>query len=46
MFVVQKGVEHKPIAEVECKVMLVEPAGTINTGAAGGEMTAEDNVWI
>ncbi|MBN1847529.1 MAG: cupin domain-containing protein [Deltaproteobacteria bacterium] len=46
MFVVPKGLEHKPIAKDECKVMLVEPAGTINTGDAGGEMTAEDNVWI
>jgi mannose-6-phosphate isomerase-like protein (cupin superfamily) len=46
MFVVSKGVEHKPVAETECKIMLVEPAGTINTGDAGGEMTAEDNVWI
>ncbi len=47
MFVVPKGVEHKPFAEKECKVMLVEPAGTINTGNAdGGDLTAEDNVWI
>ncbi len=46
MFVVPKGVEHKPVAESECKVMLVEPAGTINTGEAGGVLTAEDNVWI
>ncbi len=46
MFVVPKGVEHKPVAEGECKLMLVEPAGTINTGDAGGEMTAPDDVWI
>ena len=46
MFVVSKGVVHKPIAAHECKVMLVEPAGTINTGDAGGGMTAEDNVWV
>lgn len=46
MFVVPKGVEHKPLAESECKIMLVEPAGTINTGDAGGTLTAEDNVWI
>jgi mannose-6-phosphate isomerase-like protein (cupin superfamily) len=46
MFVVPKGVEHKPHAEKECKVMLVEPAGTLNTGDAGGDLTAEDNVWI
>ncbi len=46
MFVVPKGVEHKPVAEKECKAMLVEPAGTINTGDTGGDITAEDNVWI
>ena len=46
MFVVPKGAEHKPIAEEECKIMLVEPAGTINTGDAGGQMTADNNVWI
>ena len=46
MFVVPKGVEHKPFAESECKIMLVEPAGTINTGDAPGDMTAEDDVWI
>jgi len=46
MFVVPKGLEHKPFAEKECKVMLVEPAGTINTGDAGGDLTAEENVWI
>ena len=46
MFVVPKGTEHKPFAEEECHIMLVEPAGTSNTGDAGGEMTAEDNIWI
>jgi len=46
MFVVPRGVEHKPIAENECKIMLVEPAGTVNTGNAGGDMTAENDVWI
>jgi mannose-6-phosphate isomerase-like protein (cupin superfamily) len=46
MFVVPKGAEHKPFAENECMAMLVEPAGTINTGDVGGEMTADENVWI
>ena len=46
MFVVPKGAKHKPFAYKECKAMLVEPAGTINTGDTGGEMTAEDDVWI
>ena len=44
MFVVPKGIEHKPFSEKGCVVMLVEPAGTINTGDAGGSMTARDNV--
>jgi mannose-6-phosphate isomerase-like protein (cupin superfamily) len=46
LFVVPKGVEHKPYAKKECKIMLVEPAGTVNTGDIGGDFTAEDNVWI
>jgi len=46
MFVVPKGVEHKPFAEKECQIMLIEPAGTVNTGDAGGDLTAEDDVWI
>lgn len=46
MFVVPKGAEHRPIAKKECKAMLVEPAGTVNTGETGGEMTADDKVWI
>jgi mannose-6-phosphate isomerase-like protein (cupin superfamily) len=45
MCVVPRGVEHKPFAEHECHVMLVEPAATPNTGDAGGERTAEDS-WI
>ena len=46
MFVVPKGVEHKPVAERECQLLLVEPIGTLNTGDAGGEMTAANDVWI
>ena len=46
MFVVPKGLEHKPFAANECRIMLVEPAGTVNTGDTGGELTAEENVWI
>ena len=46
MFVVPKGVEHKPSAQIECKVMLVEPSGVVNTGNAGGAYTAPNNVWI
>jgi mannose-6-phosphate isomerase-like protein (cupin superfamily) len=46
MFVVPKGVEHKPLAESECKIMLVEPVGTVNTGNTGGEMTADNDIWV
>lgn len=46
MFVVPRGIEHKPVTTNECKLMLVEPVGTTNTGDAGGELTAENNVWI
>ena len=46
MFVVPKSVEHKPFAENECKIMVVEPAGTINTGDAGGDLTADNDAWI
>lgn len=46
LFVVTAGVEHKPVARRECKILLVEPAGTVNTGEAGGEMTAGEGEWI
>ena len=40
MFVVPKGVEHMPVANEECEMLLIEPAGTPNTGDAGGDRTA------
>jgi len=46
MFVVPKGVEHKPYAEKEVKLLLIEPRGVLNTGDAGGERTALNDVWI
>lgn len=46
MYVVPKGVEHKPIAEKECQVMLIEPRGVTNTGDRDGDLTAENDVWI
>jgi mannose-6-phosphate isomerase-like protein (cupin superfamily) len=46
MFVVPKGVEHKPYAEDEVKLLLIEPRGVLNTGEVGGERTAENDVWI
>ena len=46
MIVVPKGVEHKPSAKHECHAMLVEAAGTVNTGDAGGDKTAPADIWI
>ncbi len=46
MFVVPKGVEHKPYAEHEVKLMLIEPRGVQNTGDERGELTAANDVWI
>jgi mannose-6-phosphate isomerase-like protein (cupin superfamily) len=46
MFVVPRGVEHKPYAEHEVKVLLIEPRGVLNTGEAGGARTAQNDVWI
>ena len=46
MFVVPKGVEHKPYAEREVKLLLIEPRGVPNTGDQGGERTAANDAWI
>lgn len=46
MFVVPKGVEHKPYAEDEVKLLLIEPRGVPNTGEQGGGRTAPNDVWI
>ena len=52
MYVVPKGIEHKPRADEECQVMLLEPRGVVNTGDSTdpdpetGELTAANDVWI
>lgn len=46
LYVVPKGVEHKPVAEEECHILLVEPVGTMNTGDVLDEKTAPNDVWI
>ena len=46
MFVIPKGVEHKPSAEQECQIMIIEPKGVVNTGDTSGELTAQNDVWI
>jgi mannose-6-phosphate isomerase-like protein (cupin superfamily) len=46
MYVVPRGVEHKPFAPQECHIMLIEPAGTVNTGRVVDGLTADNNTWI
>jgi mannose-6-phosphate isomerase-like protein (cupin superfamily) len=46
MYVVPKGIEHKPCAENEVQLLLIEPRGVLNTGDQGGGRTAENDVWI
>ncbi|WP_375749123.1 cupin domain-containing protein [Vibrio sp. HN007] len=46
MYVVPKGVEHKPVAEQECHVMLIEPKGVVNTGDSDSDLKAENDVWV
>jgi len=46
LFVVPRGVEHKPFAAREVRLLLIEPRGILNTGHAGGERTAQNDVWI
>ena len=40
LYVVPRGVEHCPVADGDVSVMLVEPAGVVNTGSVGGDLTA------
>jgi mannose-6-phosphate isomerase-like protein (cupin superfamily) len=46
MYVVPRGVEHKPFAEREVELMLIEPRGVLNTGDEYSERTAKNDVWI
>ncbi len=46
LFVVPAGMHHKPYAETETTVLLIEPSGVVNTGSAGGERTAEPDLWV
>lgn len=46
MFVIPKSVEHKPIAHSECKIMIVEPKGVVNTGDSNSVLTAQNDVWV
>ncbi len=46
LFVVPRGLRHKPHAEEEVLLMLIEPRGVANTGREGGERTAPPDLWI
>lgn len=46
MFVVPKGIEHITRAASECHALIVEPRNVVNTGDAGGPLTAQNDVWI
>jgi mannose-6-phosphate isomerase-like protein (cupin superfamily) len=41
LYVVPRGVEHRPVTSGEVRAMLIEPAGVVNTGDAGGPLTAQ-----
>jgi mannose-6-phosphate isomerase-like protein (cupin superfamily) len=44
--IVPKGVEHKPYAEKEVKILLIEPRGVVNTGDTRGARTVPNDIWI
>ena len=46
MLVVKKGTEHRPIANEECEIMLIEPKGVLNTGNKRNEYTKDNDIWI
>lgn len=46
MFVVPRGTEHRPVAESECSVLLVEPAGLVNTGDGEETSRTTSGSWI
>ncbi len=46
MFIVPRGLRHKPCADEECRIMLVEPKGVVNTGNADSKLTAPNDEWV
>ena len=46
MIVVPKGTKHRPYANEEAKIMLVEPIGVVNTGDQKDDLTAPNDQWI
>ena len=45
-FIVPKGVQHRPVAEHECEVVLLEPTGTVNTGDGETSELTADPAWL
>ena len=46
LYIVPKGVEHKPFAKKECHIMIIEPKNISNTGNKNNAMTSKNNIWI
>jgi mannose-6-phosphate isomerase-like protein (cupin superfamily) len=46
LYIVPRGVEHRPVAAKECQVLLIEPQGVVNTGGVESELTAPNDQWI
>ncbi len=46
LFVVSRGEEHITRAEEECCALIIEPRGVVNTGEAGGPLTAPMDQWV
>jgi mannose-6-phosphate isomerase-like protein (cupin superfamily) len=46
LFVIPKRVEHITRAARECSALIIEPRGVVNTGDAGGALTARNDVWV
>ena len=46
LIVIPQGVEHKPTAETEAHVLIIEPKGTLNTGDIDGARTLSELEWI
>lgn len=46
LFVVPRGIPHKPSADQECHVLLIEPRGIVNTGSVSSNLTAQNDVWL
>ena len=44
--IVPRGVDHKPVAQEEAHILMLEPAGTLNTGNVQSERTVQEAEWI